>query len=167
MNALLSSDEGRNNYSMPDHTKKVSLVTSENRFVCHTEGIMNSRYQGRKLGLDISRVSIDYNSNIIGHHNNMLIPDEGSNKVSKPDLDTASKPNLDITQCAKYLFNDPLNLNLSTPSSNFACKYYVTHTTLPKDSNQSQPGNISHKEGNRPENSHLTLLHEYHCSDKH
>ena len=162
MNTLLSSDEGRNNYSMPDHTKKVSLVTSENRFVCHTEGIMNSRDQGRKLGLDISRVSIDYNSNIIGHHNNMLIPDEGSNKVSKPDLDTASKPNLDITQCAKYLFNDPLNLNLSTPSSNFVCKYYGTPITPPKDSKYIQPGVNSCKEGNIHEESHLISLQKDH-----
>ena len=50
----------------------------------------------------------------------VIIPDEGSNNVSKPGIDTASKPNLDITQFAKYLFNDPLNLNPNTPSSKFA-----------------------------------------------
>ena len=59
---------------------------------------MTSRDQGRKLRLDIYRIFTDHNSNITGHHRNTLLPDEGSNKVSKTDLDTASKPNLDITQ---------------------------------------------------------------------
>ena len=48
---------------------------------------------------------------------NALLPDEGSNKISKPDPDTASKPNLDITNYDKYLFNEPLNLNSNITSS--------------------------------------------------
>ena len=68
---------------MTDHTKKVRLVTPESKFVCHAKGIMTSRYQGRKL------VSTDYDSNIIGHHRNAILPDEGSNKVFKPDIDVA------------------------------------------------------------------------------
>ena len=42
----------------------------------------------------------------------------------------AYKYDLDITQCAKYLFNDPLNLNLKPPSSNFARKDFDTPRTL-------------------------------------
>ena len=63
----------------------------------------------------------------------MLFPDERSNNDSDVDTDTASKPNLDITQCSKYLYNDPLNTNPNTPSSNFLCKYYGTPTKIPKD----------------------------------
>ena len=73
------------------------------------------------------------------------------NNFYNSDLDTDSKPDLDITRCAKYLINDPLNINPNTPSSNFACKDYGTHRTLPKDRNNIQPGGISHKGGNRPE----------------
>ena len=36
--------------------------------------------------------------NTIGCHKNALLPDEGINNISKPDLYTVSKPNLDITQ---------------------------------------------------------------------
>ena len=75
----------------------------------------------------------------------MFLPDEGSNNVSKPVIYMASKPNLDITQFAKYLFNDPLNLNPNTPSSNFAFKYYGIHKTLPKGRKEIQPGVISSK----------------------
>ena len=105
-NTLLYSDEGNIKASNTDHTKKfslvnldkISLVTPGEKFVCHAQVIMNIRDQGRKLGLDISRFSTDYDSNIIGHHRNTLPPDEGNNKVSNPDIDTASKPNIDITQ---------------------------------------------------------------------
>ena len=41
---------------------------------------------------------MDLDYNIIGCHKNALLPDEGINKISKPDLYTVSKPNLDITQ---------------------------------------------------------------------
>ena len=80
--------------------------TPEEIFVCHAQVIMTIRDQGSKLGLDILRVSTDYDSNIIGHYRNALPPDEGSNKVSNPDNYTASKPNLGTTQCAKYLLNE-------------------------------------------------------------
>ena len=94
---------------------------------------MTSRYQGRKPGIDISRVSTDSYSNIIVHHRNSLLPDDGIYKVFKPDIDTASKPNLNITKCANYLFTYPLNVNTNTPSYNFAYKYYGTHKTQPMD----------------------------------
>ena len=42
---------------MIDKNKRVDLVTPKSKFFCHTEGIMTSREQERKLGLDISRVS--------------------------------------------------------------------------------------------------------------
>ena len=121
-NTLLFSYEVRNKASMPDQTKNVGLVTPESKFFCHAGGIINRRDQGRTLGLDISRFSTDYDSNIIGHHRNTLLPDEGSNKVYNPDLGTSFKNNLDITQCAKYLLDDPLNINHNTPSSNVECK---------------------------------------------
>ena len=54
-------------------------------------------------------------------------------RVFKPDIDMVSKPNLEINQWAKYLFNDPLNINTNKPSYNFSCKAYGTQTTLPKD----------------------------------
>ena len=82
--------------------------------------------------------------------------------VSKPGLDTDYKPNIDITQCANDLFNDPLNLNTNTPSYNFSCKDYGTHTTLPKDRKEIQPRGISRKEGNIPKESHLTSLQKEH-----
>ena len=118
-NMLLYFDEGVNKASIPYHTKKVSLVTPESKFVCNAEGILTSREQGRKLGLDISRVSTYYYSNIIGHQRNALLPDEENNKFLKPYIYTAYKNNLEITQCYKYLFNNPLNLNTTTSSSNF------------------------------------------------
>ena len=86
------------------------------------------RDQGGKLRLEISRIFIDRDSNIIDRHKSAILPYEVSNKVSRPGLHTDSKPNLDRTQCAKYLFNYQLNLNPSIPSSNFSCKYYSTHT---------------------------------------
>ena len=93
---------------------------------------------------------MDLDYNIIGCHKNALLPNEGINKISKPDIYTVSKLNIDITQCAKYIFNDPLNLNTNTPSYNFTCKDYGTHTTPPKNRKGSQPGGISRKEGKRP-----------------
>ena len=48
--------------------------------------------------VDIYRVSTDYNSNTTDLHRNALLPHERSNNVPKPDPNTASKPNLDITQ---------------------------------------------------------------------
>ena len=139
-NKLHSSDEGRSKYSKTKHTKNIILVNSEKiisithkeKVVCHAQFIMNCRYQGRKLGLDISRVSTYYNSNIIGHQNNVLPSDEGSNKVSNTDIDMDSKPNISITQYAKYLFNETLNPNTNTPSSNFSHKDYGTPATLTK-----------------------------------
>ena len=97
-NTLLSSDEGSKKAYMPDHKKKVRLVNTKIKFVCHAEGNMNSSYQGDKLGLYISRVSTDYGSNIIGHHRNALLPNESSNKFFKPDIYMAYKPILDINQ---------------------------------------------------------------------
>ena len=35
---------------MPDHTKKVILVTPESKFVCQAELIMTRRAQGKKIG---------------------------------------------------------------------------------------------------------------------
>ena len=167
-NTLIHSDEGKSKVYNTDHNMKISLVTiddirlvtPEDRFVCHAQFIMTSRDQGRKLGLDISRIFTDHNFNIIGRHMNTLLPDEGSNKVSKPDLDVDSKHNIDITHFSKYLCNDPLNPNTNAPSSNCTCKDYVTHTTPPKDRKESQPGRISCKEGNRSEDLHLTPLQE-------
>ena len=98
MNTLISSDEDINNASMPDHTSNVILVTPKSKFVWHDEVIMTIRNKGRNLGLDISWVSKDYDSNIIGCHSNVILPDEGSNKVSKPDIDTDYRLNLYITQ---------------------------------------------------------------------
>ena len=56
---------------------------------------------GSKVELDISRVSTDYDYNSIGPQINALLTDEGINEVSKPDLDTASKPDIVITQFDK------------------------------------------------------------------
>ena len=77
------------------------------------------------MGLDISRISTYRDYNIIGYHRNVILPDEESNNFSKPGLDTTFKPNLDITQFAKYIFNDPLNLNPNTASSNFRANTMV------------------------------------------
>ena len=101
------------------------------------------------MGLDKYRIYTDYDSSIIGLHRNYLLPDEGSNKVFKPDLDMASKPYLDIIKCNKYLFNDPFNININTPSSDFKFKYYGTPINLPKDRKEIQPVEISQNEGNR------------------
>ena len=60
---------------MPDHTKKVSLVTPERKSVCYSEGVITSREQKRNLLLDISRVFTDYYPNIIGQHRNAVLPD--------------------------------------------------------------------------------------------
>ena len=62
---------------------------------------------GRKLGLDISRVYIDYDSNIMGHHRNAILPNEGGNKFSKPDID--------------------MNLHLILPSLSALIIYSMTH----------------------------------------
>ena len=101
------------------------------------------------MGLDISKIYTDHDSNIIGCHRNALLPDEGSNTVYNPYLDTASKPNLGITKCDKYLFNDLLNLNINTPSYKFEYKDYGTPKSLPKDMKETQLGGISFKEDNR------------------
>ena len=105
------------------------------------------------MGLEISRISTNYDSNIICIHRNALLPDEGKNSFSRTDLDTSSKPDLDITQCARYLFNEPLHLNINTQSYNLVCKYYVTPTIIPKDTlpnnrRMIQPGGISRKDSN-------------------
>ena len=168
----LSSDKVSNKASNPDHTNKISLVTPDDTFSCYSQVITAIRNLGRKLELDISRVSTDYDYNIIGPHRNALFPDDGSNEVSKPVFDTASKPDLVITQCAKYLLNDPLNLNINNPGSCIACKYYVKHTalskdTLPKCRKGSRPGVISRYEGNIPEEYHLTYFKKEHYSEKH
>ena len=89
-NTLIYSYEGRSKYYKPDNnknislftTEKIGLVTSEDKFVCNVQVIMIIRYQGRKLGLDISRISTDHYSHIIGRYSNALLPDKGSNKVS-------------------------------------------------------------------------------------
>ena len=89
-NTLLSSNEDRSKAYNPYNTKKISLFTPENiglvtpgeNFVCNVQIIMTSRYQGRKLGLDISRISTDHYSHIIGRYSNALLPDKGGNKVS-------------------------------------------------------------------------------------
>ena len=80
---------------------------------------MTSKNQGRKLELDIYRISTYHHSNIIGHHRNALLPDEEVYKVSNPGLYMDSKPNLDINHCAKYLFNDQLDINLNTQVLSF------------------------------------------------
>ena len=66
------------------------------------------------MGLDISRISTYHDSNIIGLRRNALLPDEGINKVSNPDIDMVFLNNIDITQCDKYLSNDTLNININT-----------------------------------------------------
>ena len=97
------------------------------------------------MGLDISRVYTDCGLHIIGQHKNALLTDEVSDKVSNPDIDTDSKTDLDTTQCANYLLNDPLNLSINTPSYNFEFEDYDTTTILPRDMKQSQPGRILRK----------------------
>ena len=131
-NTLLSSDERINKVSNTDHTDKIILVNTKDKFFCHFQFIMTSRYQGRKLVLDISRIFIDYDSNTISYHMNALLPGEGINKAYKHDIYMDYKPYLFITQFAKYLFNNPFNLNLNTPSSNLSCKGHVKSTTLPQ-----------------------------------
>ena len=61
-----------------------------------------------------------------------------------------------IAQCDKYLLNDPLNLNLDTPSSNIAYNGYGTPKTLPKYTlakfrKEYQPGGIPCNQDNIPE----------------
>ena len=119
------------------------------------------------MGLEISRISTGHDSNIIGRHRNTLLTNEGNNKVSNPDLDTASTLNVDITQCTKYPLNDPLNLNPNTPSSNFACTAYGTHTILPKDMHESQPDINAQKKGNIPEEYHIIYFQKEHHNEKH
>ena len=90
----------------------------KNRITQDYHGIM-----GIHSLITTNMITTEYESDIIGCHRSEILPDEGSNKVSKPNLDTDSKPDLDITQCTNYLFNDPLNLNINTPSYNFSYKY--------------------------------------------
>ena len=72
-------------------------------------------------GFEISRVSWSDEPNHMGHHMNMLISsDEVSNKASKPDFDTGSKPDIEITKCVNYLFNALFDITINPQSSNFA-----------------------------------------------
>ena len=79
-NTLLYYDYMRIKSYNPDHTKKIRLVTPENislvipdeKFVCHVQVVTTSRYQERNLGLDISSISTDHDSNIIYCHRNAL-----------------------------------------------------------------------------------------------
>ena len=96
---MLFPDEGSKNCSKTYHNKRISLCIPVENFVCHAQAILTNRYQRQNVGLDISRVSKYYCSNIIGHHRNMLLFYEGRNKVSNPGLDTDSKPNLDTSKC--------------------------------------------------------------------
>ena len=54
-----------------------SLVTPEDKFVRHAQVIMISRDQGRKLGLDISRISPYRDSGITGFHRNAIFTEGG------------------------------------------------------------------------------------------
>ena len=135
-------------------------------FVCHAQVIVSSRDQGIKLGIDISIIFIDYYSNVIDRHRNAFFTDEERNKASNPDLYMASKTDIEINQWAKYLLNEPLNPNLNTASSNFAWKDYGIPETLPKYSKESQPGRISHKDGNRLEEPHLTSFQKEYYSEQ-
>ena len=95
-NMLLSSYEGSNKASNSDHRNNISLVSPKEKFVCHAQVIVSSRYQRRKLGLDISRIFIDYDSNVIDQHRNALLSDEERNKASSPDLDMDSRLMLEL-----------------------------------------------------------------------
>ena len=74
-NTLYYYDEGKNKAYKTDHTKKIRLITPEDKFLCHAQVIMTSRDQWRKLGLDISWIYTDYDFDIIGHHRKVLIID--------------------------------------------------------------------------------------------
>ena len=79
----------------------------------------------------------------------------GGNKAPKPDPD--------INQCAKLLSTDTLNLNL--PGSDFVCGIYDIPIILYKDSKGGQYSVIPRKEGNIPDESHLSLFEEEYCSE--
>ena len=70
---LLSSDEGRNKAYNPDHTKIIRVINPEEKFVCNYQVIMTRRDQGREVVLDTSRVSIYYDSNIVGPHRDKIL----------------------------------------------------------------------------------------------
>ena len=140
------------------------LVTPGGKFYCHAQVIITRRDQGRKVDLEISRVSTYYDSNIIGRHRISLLPYEGRNKDYKPDIDTYSKPDIDSTKCTKYLLNDPLNLNIKPPGSNLTKKYNGIPIIPPKYINGSQPGGISCKDGSRTDESHLISSQKDHYS---
>ena len=89
------------------------------------------------MGLDISRISKDYNSNIIGRHRNMFIVNEGRNKASNTYLYT--------TNCSKLIYNDLLNLNINRQGSIFERKCYGKIITLKKDRKEIQPVVTSRK----------------------
>ena len=127
---------------------KIISVNNPENFVCHIQVIMTNMDQGRKVGVDISRIYTDYDSNIIGPHMNTILTDEGRNKDSNTGLDKYSKPDIDTTKWSKFLLNDPLNLNINPPNCIFVQKYYGTPITLPKDRKESQPSIISHKKVN-------------------
>ena len=83
---------------------------------------MASKDQGRIWDLKYPGISTYHNSNIIGRHRNAILPEKRIKKVSKPGLETASKPNFDKIHYAKFLVNEPLDININTLSYNFSCK---------------------------------------------
>ena len=85
------------------NTKKVISVTPEEKFVRITQAIMTGRGQGRKGGLDVSRVYPGHNPNIMGRHRNTQFPDDRGDKAYKPGIGN--------TQCTKFPLTDPFNLN--------------------------------------------------------
>ena len=74
-------------------------VTPGDTFACYDQVIMIIRNPGKNVELDINRIFIDYDSNIIVPHRNALHHDEGRNGLSKPDLDTIYKPDIVINKC--------------------------------------------------------------------
>ena len=143
-------DEGGEKDCKPDQNKIIIIVTPEDKFVCHDQVILMKRDLGMKVVLDTSRISKDYNCNIIDHQRNKFLTNEGINKASKPGLNTASKTDLEITHFTTFLLNDPLNLNLKPPGSIFLQKYCGTPRTLAQDIKGIKPGVISRKDSNRP-----------------
>ena len=117
----------------------------------------------------IYKVYTDYDYSIISPHRNAIITDEERNEVSNHDLDKDSKPDLFTIQCTKYLFNDPLNLNISTISTpqviilhEKAVVHLQPFQRIPYQNvkKKIQPVGISHKEGNRTKEYHLTSFHK-------
>ena len=107
---------------------------------------------GRNGRLNISKASPRYDPNIMGKHRNSLFTDEGGNKDSKPDIDTA--------KWSKFLFNYPLKTKL--PDYNFARNEYVIPIILQKYIKGIKPGGISWKEGNKLEEYQLQYVQKEH-----